>query len=217
MAECVHLRPEDARRVPWKNGRGVTEELALWPAGASFERGDFDARISLSSVQEPGPFSPFPGFDRLLVVTRGPGLRLVHGGDVPPADVVRFRPHAFEGEWPTRAELPHGPVDDFNVIVRRGRLRVDVEAWSLVQGAGVGAVPWTIVSAEGRATPSADAFVHLAEGYALVQVGDTGSPRLLGPRESLLVRDAGPRDVLRVTPAPRADGGMVLLVRLTNA
>ena len=219
MAECVHLRPEDARRVPWKNGRGVTEELALWPAGASFERGDFDARISLSSVQEPGPFSPFPGFDRLLVVTRGGGLRLAHGGDVPPADVVRFRPHAVEGEWPTRAELPHGPVDDFNVIVRRGRLRVDVEVLSLAGGTGLGAVPLTIPTLEGWAAPVADAFVHLAEGHALVQVGGAGSPWPLGPRESLLVRGAGPGDRLRVTPASRADAAaaVVLLVRLAGA
>lgn len=87
MPEFLHLRPGDARRVPWKNGRGVTEELAVWPPEASFERGDFDARISLSSVQEPGPFSPFPGFDRVLLVTKGGGLRLSHGADAPPADV----------------------------------------------------------------------------------------------------------------------------------
>ena len=39
MPEFLHLRPGDARRVPWKNGRGVTEELAVWPPEASFERG----------------------------------------------------------------------------------------------------------------------------------------------------------------------------------
>src|SRR5687767_10413887 len=41
MLEVVHLHPADARLVPWKNGRGVTRELALWPEGASLERGDF--------------------------------------------------------------------------------------------------------------------------------------------------------------------------------
>ena len=219
MAECLHLRAEDVRRVPWKNGRGVTEELALWPHDASFERGDFDARISLSSVNEPGPFSPFPGFDRLLIVTRGAGLRLAHGGDVPPEDVARLRPHAFQGEWPTRAELPYGPVDDFNVIVRRGSKLVDVETLLLAHAAELGAVPLAIGKPAGPSPASGDALVHLPEGQALFHVTGWRWPILFGPRESLLVRGVVPGDVLSVIPASEADAatGAVVLVRLADA
>ncbi len=218
MREIRHLRPEDARRVPWKNGRGVTAELALWPSGASFERGDFDARISLSSVDEAGPFSPFPGFDRLLVVTRGAGLRLAHGGSLPLADVERFRPHAFQGEWPTRAELPYGPVDDFNVIVRRGRMRVDVQALPLSVAAALGSLPVTIGSAAEDRSPESDLLAHVADGNALVHVTGLRWPVLLGPRESLLVRGAALVDVLNVLPASAADAatGVVLLVHLAT-
>ncbi|MBM3986021.1 MAG: hypothetical protein FJ296_10095, partial [Planctomycetes bacterium] len=73
------LRAADARRVPWRNGRGVTEELALAPPGASFERGDFDWRVARATVAQAGPFSAFPGFERVLVVVQGAGLRLEHG------------------------------------------------------------------------------------------------------------------------------------------
>src|SRR5258708_2763617 len=62
VLQIRQLTPADARRVPWKNGRGVTDELALWPPGASFERGDFDWRIACAGVDAAGPFSAFPGF-----------------------------------------------------------------------------------------------------------------------------------------------------------
>src|SRR5262245_5272313 len=120
--EVVHLTPADARSVPWKNGRGATRELALWPAGASFERAEFDWRISTAPVDEPGPFSAFPGLARILVVTEGAGFVLVHGGDAPRARVRRLEPYRFDGAWPTTAELPHGPVTDFNVLFRPERV-----------------------------------------------------------------------------------------------
>ena len=48
--EILHQTSADSRRVPWRNGRGTTEELAIWPAGATLERGDFDWRISKARV-----------------------------------------------------------------------------------------------------------------------------------------------------------------------
>lgn len=219
MSELLHLRPENARRFPWKNGRGVTEELALWPPGASFELGDFDVRISTSSVDEPGPFSPFPGFRRVLVVTRGAGMRLSHGPDAPSADLGRLRPHSFEGEWPTTAELPYGPVDDFNVIVRRGRMRVEVEVVPL-GAAGVLRPFCAAPGADASATPPcADVFAHVAEGNALLRVPGHRGPIAFGPRESLLVRNAAPDARLELLPASTADAvsGVVVLVRLAPA
>ena len=79
MRAVLHLDPDDARRVPWKNGRGVTEELALWPPHARFERGDFEWRISKARIEDAGPFSNFEHHDRILVVTAGDGLVLDHG------------------------------------------------------------------------------------------------------------------------------------------
>src|SRR5688500_12512282 len=101
MREVLQLRARDAKRVPWKNGRGMTTELALWPPGASLERGDFDWRISKASFDTAGPFSTFAGCERILIVTRGAGVLLDHGDQAARARVRRLEPYRFSGEWPT--------------------------------------------------------------------------------------------------------------------
>jgi len=127
VSDVLHLRPSDARRVPWKNGRGFTDELALWPSNASFEKSDFLWRISKAAVEESGPFSPFPGFERLLVLTSGAGLVLEHGAEAPRTRLERHVAYRFSGDWPTSAALIDGRVEDFNVLCRRGSARAEVE------------------------------------------------------------------------------------------
>ena len=73
----LHLTTRDAREVPWKNGRGVTRELAVWPEDASFERGDFEWRISASGVDAAGSFSTPDGYGYSLWVVYGVWLAIV--------------------------------------------------------------------------------------------------------------------------------------------
>jgi hypothetical protein len=129
--ELLVLGAADARVVPWKNGRGTTRELALWPRTASFERNDWDWRLSAAEVGAAGPFSPFPGCERLLTVTQGAGLLLEHGTGAPRARLRRFEPYRFSGDWATSAELVSGAVTDFNVIYRRACVRAEVQALAL--------------------------------------------------------------------------------------
>jgi environmental stress-induced protein Ves len=124
----LQLTARDAREVPWKNGRGVTRELAIWPEDASFERGTFEWRISTSAVDEDAPFSKFAGFERLLVVTRGDGVLLEHGDEAPRARVRPLEPYRFSGEWPTTCALVRGPIADFNVIWSASTWRAEVDA-----------------------------------------------------------------------------------------
>ncbi len=178
MPTLVHLTAADVRRVPWKNGRGVTDELLVLPEGATFEKGDFDVRISKAVVPMAGPFSSFPGFDRVLVVTDGAGLSLTHGGAASAAVVRPLEPYAFSGDVLTEATLLGGPVSDFNVIVRRGRRRAEVR----VVRPGRDAVRETLGAGE--------AFVHALVGTLEARVGADAGPVRLAPGESLLVRDA---------------------------
>ncbi len=67
------LGPADFQKMPWKNGLGVTTELAV--ARRPGEDG-FDWRISTATVASPGPFSVFPGIDRSLAIVRGGTLTL---------------------------------------------------------------------------------------------------------------------------------------------
>jgi len=176
MLEAVLLLPSDARVVPWKNGRGVTRELALWPAGASFETGDFDWRLSTAPVDEAGPFSVFPGVERILVVTSGGGLVLSHGAAAPSARLRRLEPYRFPGDWPTTATLPSGPITDFNVLLRPER--VDASVQGLVLGAR-----------RTRETLAAGhAFLHLVTGGLSARVTASEEPFELAAGDSLWQR-----------------------------
>ncbi|MDN3711112.1 HutD family protein [Paracoccus cavernae] len=70
----IILRAEDHRRMPWKNGKGVTIAIAIHPADASVE--NFDWRLSTATVDSDGPFSVFEGIERSLSVLTGDGLVL---------------------------------------------------------------------------------------------------------------------------------------------
>jgi environmental stress-induced protein Ves len=104
--------------APWKNGGGVTREVAAYPPGTG--SGDFDWRISIASVSRGGPFSVFPGVDRELAVLEGT-LRLSIAGR-PEISVRPGSPPArFAGDVPCEGAPGDTPVTDLNVMTRRGK------------------------------------------------------------------------------------------------
>lgn len=113
------LRRADYRRMPWKNGQGITEEVASFPHGGSME--DFHWRISIAHVGADGPFSVFPGIDRTIALLEGEGLVL----DLPGGGTRTLRPggdpFAFPGEWAVSSRNCAGATIDLNVMTRRGR------------------------------------------------------------------------------------------------
>jgi environmental stress-induced protein Ves len=112
------LQPSDYVRMPWKNGGGVTAEIALHPPGSSWET--FDWRVSTAAIAGDAPFSSFPGVDRTLVLLGGAGIRL--GGDGHAIELrTPFEPYAFSGDDRIGCTLLDGPVRDFNLMTRRGR------------------------------------------------------------------------------------------------
>ncbi|MFF3321787.1 HutD family protein [Streptomyces sp. NPDC002889] len=122
------LRTAGRGAVPWKNGGGVTREIAVSPEGASMDA--FDWRISLADVGADGPFSAFPGVDRILTVAEGAGMELTVGPQRRLID-ERLRPYEFPGDLATEGRLLEGPVVNFNVMYRRGRTAA---ATSVVRG-----------------------------------------------------------------------------------
>lgn len=200
MREVRHLRAGDARRVPWKNGRGVTLELALAPEGATFERGDFDWRISRAAVDEDGAFSCFPGYDRLLVVTRGAGLVLDHDDGASRCRLRALEPHRFSGDWTTRAALVAGPVRDFNVVFRRDAVDASIEVLRLGRRRAL------------EAADAPDAFLGVLAGGCRARVSGEEEPYELYADESLWLREARAGDALEI--AGTTDDCAVLLVRI---
>lgn len=123
------FRSADYRRMPWKNGGGETREIVVSPAGATLET--LDWRVSLATVAEDGPFSMFPGVQRTLCVIRGAGIQL-QAGDRAPVDLhIASEPYSFDGQVATRARLINGPIDDLNVMSRRGRFHHSVRRVAL--------------------------------------------------------------------------------------
>lgn len=117
------LRAADRTAVPWKNGGGVTREIAASPEGAPLD--DFDWRVSLADVSADGPFSSFPGVDRTLTVVEGAGMDLMVGGEHHIVDEP-YWPHDFPGDLETDGRLLGGPVVNLNVMYRRGRTAAEV-------------------------------------------------------------------------------------------
>jgi len=115
---AVILRAADRRAVPWKNGGGLTREVAVHPPGSDL--GSFDWRVSLAEVHQGGPFSTFQGVDRHLAVIAG-RLELAIAG----REVLTLAPDSapveFPGDQGASAELVQSAVSDLNVMTRRGR------------------------------------------------------------------------------------------------
>lgn len=197
--EVRHLKANEARRAPWKNGRGVTEELALWPDGSGFERGDFDWRISKAAVEEAGAFSIFAGFERVLLVVSGGGLLLDHGEHAPRSRLRPLEPLRFSGDWPTRCELPQGPIQDFNVLTRRGACDAQVMAVHL----GARRLREMIEAPQ--------AFVHALGGALCVRVSGEEQAFELELGDSLLINASSSGDELDFLG--RHDDTRLILVR----
>lgn len=162
--------------MPWKNGLGFTTEVARFPQAGEH----FDWRVSIASVEQDGPFSRFPGHDRILLVLEGAGLILERGGGLTrlgPLESV-----AFPGDHDTFGRLVAGPIRDFNVITRRGVARARLEVVhgpaAAVVAAGDGqallychAGRASVASSEGEATlgEGATAFVNPPAGALSIE------------------------------------------------
>lgn len=120
------LRAADRPAVPWKNGGGLTYEIATFPVGAGID--DFEWRVSIAEVASSGPFSHFDGCDRILTVLDGQlELRFIADG----GNTVLCPGQSlwFPGDVAVMGNPIVGPVRDLNVMVRRGRWLATVTPW----------------------------------------------------------------------------------------
>ena len=125
------LRAQDRRPAPWKNGQGLTAEIAIDPPGADLQR--FDWRVSLAEVTASGPFSRFPGVDRWLAVLDGAMSLSVEGRGAAQLS-ADSDPIQFAGDIAASAMLIRGPVRDLNIMSARGRVDLQAERLRLAAG-----------------------------------------------------------------------------------
>jgi len=177
------LQPADYVRMPWKNGSGQTMEIAAHPSGSTLA--DFDWRVSIADVAADGPFSSFVGVDRTLALLSGAGMRLT-GATHATELRAPYEPYAFSGDDATTCALVDGPVRDFNLMIRRARVRGDL----------------VVVRAEAaRIAPARWRVCHTAAGTVECLV--PGHPPLTLAQDSTVVFDDGdetPAAAISVNP-----------------
>jgi environmental stress-induced protein Ves len=119
-SECwieVKLRGEFMERllrtelvdVPWKNGGGVTRNIATGQIG-----GATAWRISRADVDVEGPFSNFTGLTRILTVVSQNSMDLEHKDGVLHARA--WEPLQFDGGMNVTSHLKDGPLTDLNLM-----------------------------------------------------------------------------------------------------
>jgi len=121
------LTPQHYRSMPWKNGAGVTIEIAVFPENAQLD--DFLWRVSRAKVVQEGEFSHFSGIDRSLALLQGKGMRLRVNGVSQQLD-TRQNILSFAGDVVTYAELMDGAISDLNLMSRRACCWHQLTRWS---------------------------------------------------------------------------------------
>ena len=181
------LHADQLRPVPWRNGQGITRELAVMPPGAGME--DFLWRVSLADVVGAAPFSRFPGVDRTIVLIEGAGFRMTLDEAQIHELTTPCVPFAFPGEAAVAVALAGGPTRDFNLMLRRGRASGSIEVWN---------------DTAARAVPPDLVLLHLVHGRARTPEG------ALAPGDSWLPDSTA-------APGPVKVEGVALAVRVVVA
>lgn len=175
----AELKPE-----PWRNGGGVTRELASHPKAASAQDGAWDWRVSIADVGSAGDFSTFPGMERVLTVIDGELLLLTVDGEEHPLE--KYRPFRFSGEAASASALPTGNIRDLNVIARAGEFKGYT---SIIELSKKRAHPvfegQLAVLLEGKASVSPGAEPAESAASAEVSDGSEGGTAAVAPAESV--------------------------------
>lgn len=179
----VVIRWDDLQPTAWKNGGGLTREIAASPECS--DTSDFDWRVSIADVEAAGPFSSFPEVDRVITLLEGGSMILQ--GEAGQTVLTMHAPHRFPGEALVTCELPDGPTRDLNLMTRRGRATGEVTIHSAASALRIdgGASRHLVVALEDGLTVMADAAGRwVLDRY---EVLDTTRPVSVGPGVFALV------------------------------
>jgi environmental stress-induced protein Ves len=123
--EILHLQSLTAKN--WSGG--TTTELFIYPEETNFQKGNYQLRVSLATVEKEATiFTPLPDTLRTLLVLEGSQL-LQHQGKHT-ADLRPMEQDTFSGDWTTECV---GTSVNFNVKTR-GDKRAQVKVENLHAG-----------------------------------------------------------------------------------
>ncbi|WOX47197.1 HutD family protein [Aeromonas sp. XH] len=114
------IKESDQLKMPWKNRQGTTAQILISPKGASLDKLDFDYRLSSAPIKTAGPFSKFPGYQRILLPVSGAGF-VLNGHPY-----ATFEAAHFSGDDETHCELLKKEVTDLGLIYHPERVSANV-------------------------------------------------------------------------------------------
>lgn len=109
MPSMEIIRFAELTESTWKNGGGITREIAC----ASIDANRI-WRLSMADVTSDGPFSEFAEYDRILTILNGQGMSLQ--SDDGSIDADPWVPVRFSGALKIYAYLKSGPLTDLNLM-----------------------------------------------------------------------------------------------------
>jgi len=188
-------------RIPWKNGRGVTRRVAVFPAEAGYQA--LDWHVSRTAIAHDTPFSQLTGLDRQLLLVSGEGLILRLRSEADHVDLERridrpLEPFAFRGDWDVDCAVVDGPVEVLNVMTRRGcaAARIEVRAFA---------------KPEPLRKQAGETLVALAAGGELTAYGSWGTATLHAD-DSILVDEREATEI--ALGSSDSSPGRAVLIRL---
>lgn len=202
MTRIVSLSPADYVEFPWKNGRGVTTDIAAAyrPEAKSRDWTEMLWRFGRTPILESGPYSDLTGFERLQVLIAGDGFTIYTADGAVHRDLSRaYVPVRYDGGTKLTGRLNGGPVETVNFLYRRDMFDGDLLAPEPGATLALRAGTHLIHAPDGAATIEIDGTARpLAGRHALRIDGDAA----LALREGrALVASV----ISRGTPSPASD------------
>lgn len=160
------IRYADHVEMSWKNGAGLTREIA--------RKDDGDGllwRLSLATVAQSGPFSLFPELDRIIVLLEGDPMTLEFE-DGESLALIPGMPWRFSCDRPLHAQLSSSrQCRDLNLLFRKDDIDARAESISFSGSMKLG---WTGVAVAICFTVSGSVRVSAdGENADILNVGDT--------------------------------------------
>lgn len=160
--------------VPWKNGGGVTTEVASGPRRAADQ--NWSWRVSVADVGATGPFSEFRGIDRTIAVIEGGGMDLEFANGRMVALELN-QPVDFDGGEAVTGILREEAIRDFNVMADRRYFRARLD---IVQDEA---------TVNRRMSDGGVLLIHVLDGRCSVAAGGQGNEPL-GTKETAIFEGA---------------------------
>lgn len=176
--------------VPWKNGGGVTRELASAPPDARSY--DVGWRVSIADITRSGSLLTFPGLDRVITLIDGSPVVLTSENWT--HTLERDTPYRFSGDDPVTCRVTPGPSLALNVMTGHGA-RSEVQVTSSATATRLDPHPGTrllLVSlVEGLRVVSASGEECTLGRHDLLNAGAATQPVEVGPGRYAVVRLGG--------------------------